>query len=140
METKRVIKVRRYQQPPGATVARPIRPVPWTSLLLPLAIGFPLVAITALYILSHWAVNPPNIDLSRRIVFALASLLGLYAAGMMGYALGIMEDRKPPTSQPEAIARGMARRRRSVALLIAGTVLLIVSVWFEYLTLFDRIS
>jgi len=139
METKRVIKVRRYQQPPGAAVAKPIRPVPWTSLLLPLAIGFPLVSIVVLYILSHWTVNPPDVDLSRRVVFALASLLGLYAAGMMGFAFGIMADRKSPKSQPEAISRGMTRRRRSVLLITVGTVLLIISGWFEYLTLFDRI-
>ena len=147
MTTRRIIKVRHYRPVDGATAPKtptiPIRPQEKQSnTLLPLflAVVVPFGLILVLYVMQHLPANPPEIDLSRRVIFAVASVLGLYGAGMIGYALGVGNSKWQALSQPEAIAEGIRRRRRNVLITVIGVVLIVVGSWFEDLTLVDRVA
>lgn len=138
MTTRRIVKVKHYRQVPGAPASKSARPTPGRPLLLPLLIGFPVIAVTGLLIFAHRIPNPPNMDLSRRAAFALASLLGLWAAGMIGFALGMGKDREALSSQAEIAARTIARQHRSRLMILCGSILLAASIWLEYMAAFDK--
>jgi len=136
MARKRVIKVKHFRPVPGAP--RPAPPSTGRKVAVLMVTGVLLSGAVALGLLGNRLPNPPNMDLSRRLAFAFASLMGLFAAGMIGFALGMREDRQGPMSRPTP-GEGIADNQRRARILIAiGSAVLLASGWLEYVAAFDK--
>ncbi|NSW56901.1 MAG: hypothetical protein HPY44_12890 [Armatimonadetes bacterium] len=136
MAARRVIKVRHLRPVPGAMRPAP-RPMMRRPALL-LAIGILLSGSVALVLLIHRVPNPPNMDLSRRLAFAFASLMGLFAAGMIGFALGMHGNRQGPVPPPKLGEELIDHQRRGRILIAIGIAMLLASGWLEYIAAFDK--
>ena len=103
--------------------------------------ALPLLCIVFLSSYDGWPreVRHPEVDMSRRVVFGIASVLELYGAAMIGFALGAAALLAPLAVRREMSARALLFRRRNVVLTIVGVLLILVGGHFEYLALTDRI-
>lgn len=80
-------------------------------------------------------VNPPGMDLSRRAVFALASALELYGAGLIGFALGVSAAQRRAIAGAGAAERALRLRSWRGPMFVIGLVLILAAGRFEYLAL-----
>lgn len=136
MSTRRVIKVKQFRPVPGAP--RPAALSMARKVALLMVIGTLLSGAVALGLLAHRVPNPPNMDLSRRLAFAFASLMGLFAAGMIGFALGMRGNRQTAGLRPAPDREARNGQRRVSILIAIGSALLLASGWLEYIAAFDK--
>ena len=100
-----------------------------------------LLTIFALAQIQHWPrrYNPPDMDLSRRAVFVLASTLELCGAGIIGFAFGLTAANRRPTWPRPATMPVRSSSTRVVVMIICGLFLIIVAGHYEYLALTDKL-
>lgn len=85
-------------------------------------------------------VNPPGLDLSRRVVFALSSAVELYGAGLVGFALGVGAAQRRAITHPSAAGRALRLRTWRGPMMIIGVLLILVAGRFEYLALVGNLK
>ena len=103
--------------------------------------ALPLACIVFLSTFDAWPreARHPEVDMSRRAVYGMASVLELYGAAMIGFALGAMALLAPALVRQEMAFRALPLRRRNVVLIVVGVLLILIGGHFEYLALVDRI-
>lgn len=139
MVPRKIIKVKHYRSVPAASIPKRDGPALWLLGIIPLVIGGIIMWMTLDQELSFRIAKPEHMDLSRRVVFAYSTLLGLYSTGLLGFALGMYVDFKPLPTQSETVARAIIRLHRRKILILIGSVLLVTAGFLEYLTVFDKI-
>ena len=118
----------------------PARRRPWARIILPGVVIGILCAIVALVHIQHWPYryNPPGMDLSRRTVFALASVLELLGAGIIGFAFGLGASDHRHVWRHPGFEAGPSSSKRGAVLVICGFLITIIASHYEYLSLTDK--
>lgn len=84
--------------------------------------------------------NPPGMDLSRRLVFALSSAVELYGAGLVGFALGVGAAQRRAIAHPSAAGRALRLRTWRGPMIVIGVLLILVAGRYEYLALVGNLE
>lgn len=81
------------------------------------------------------ASNPPEMDLSRRVVFGLSSALELYGAGLVGFAMGLGAAQRRAAGDRSAARRARRLGAWRFPLVLVGVALILIAGRSEYLAL-----
>jgi hypothetical protein len=100
-----------------------------------------LLTIVTLAHIQQWpgGYDSPGMDLSRRVVFTLASVLELLGAGIIGFALGLTAANRGIGWQQARPIAARSSHTRVALMIICGLFIILMAGNYAYLALTDRI-